>query len=193
MSRAFGAFRAATMGEQEDAQEFLAFFLDQLHEEVVEAKKKWPQLGGGGGGGGVAADGSCAQSGGAASGGGGLGAEGRQEEEEDWLEVGKGGAKAVVNAPDPRQKVSNSSVVRFVFQCVCLLDDVLVCTCHAGRSLVDSCVYHGACACVWAFGCGFACNVIHTAVPVGIYMPRACSARNMQTPLVELGAFVAHQ
>ena len=108
MSRAFGAFRAATMGEQEDAQEFLAFFLDQLHEEVVEAKKKWPEFGVG------AADGSSANSGGVAGGGGGGGGgrEGREEEEEDWLEVGKGGAKAVVNAPDPRQKVSRSSVVR---------------------------------------------------------------------------------
>eukprot|EP00903_Cladosiphon_okamuranus_P022691 g20884.t1 len=105
MSKAFGAFRAATMGEQEDAQEFLAFFLDQLHEEVVEAKEKCPDLGGGG------AYGSGGTVGGAAGGGGG----GGREEEEDWLEVGKGGAKAVVNAPDPRQKVSRSSVVTGLF------------------------------------------------------------------------------
>lgn len=113
MSRAFGAFRAATMGEQEDAQEFLAFFLDQLHEEVVEAKKKWPDFGGLGGG----ADGSRASSAGAAGRGGG----GAREEEDDWLEVGKGGAKAVVNAPDPRQKVSTSSVVRLVFCVLCFV------------------------------------------------------------------------
>lgn len=30
MARAFGAFRTANTGEQEDAQEFLAFFLDQV-------------------------------------------------------------------------------------------------------------------------------------------------------------------
>eukprot|EP00752_Nemacystus_decipiens_P003297 g3051.t1 len=108
MSRAFGAFRAATMGEQEDAQEFLAFFLDQLHEEVVEAKKRWPELGAGG------ADGGSANSIGGA-GGGGVAGRGDREEEEDWLEVGKGGAKAVVNAPDPRQKVSRSSVVTGLF------------------------------------------------------------------------------
>ncbi|CAN0057945.1 unnamed protein product, partial [Ectocarpus sp. 8 AP-2014] len=37
------------------------------------------------------------------------------EEDDAWLEVGKGGAKAVVNAPDPRKKVSNSSVVTGLF------------------------------------------------------------------------------
>ncbi|CAN0512155.1 unnamed protein product, partial [Laminaria digitata] len=35
MSRAFGAFRSANLGEQEDAQEFLAFFLDQVRTGVV--------------------------------------------------------------------------------------------------------------------------------------------------------------
>lgn len=110
MSRAFGAFRAANMGEQEDAQEFLAFFLDQLHEEIVDAKKKYPGIsfksGGGGGGSGSSLDG------GAGGGGGGGGSNG---EEDSWLEVGKGGAKAVVNAPDPRKKDCNSSVVRAFF------------------------------------------------------------------------------
>ncbi|CAM9553139.1 unnamed protein product [Pylaiella littoralis] len=100
MSRAFGAFRAANTGEQEDAQEFLAFFLDQLHEEIVEAKKKFPGVSFGNGGGG---------------GGGGDGGGGSNDTEDAWLEVGKGGAKAVVNTPDPRKKDYNSSVVTGLF------------------------------------------------------------------------------
>ncbi|CAN0232116.1 unnamed protein product, partial [Discosporangium mesarthrocarpum] len=44
MSKAFNTFRSFNIGEQEDAQEFLAFFLDQLHEEVVKAKKQMPSL-----------------------------------------------------------------------------------------------------------------------------------------------------
>ncbi|CAN0078018.1 unnamed protein product, partial [Ectocarpus sp. 13 AM-2016] len=96
MSRAFGAFRAASLGEQEDAQEFLAFFLDQLHEEIVDAKKNTPKPASDGGGGGGSADSGMDGVGGQQHGGG---------EDDAWLEVGKGGAKAVVNTPDPRKKL----------------------------------------------------------------------------------------
>ncbi|CAM9240030.1 unnamed protein product, partial [Ascophyllum nodosum] len=37
MSRAFG--RSFNRGEQQDAEEFLGVLLDQLHEEIVQAKK----------------------------------------------------------------------------------------------------------------------------------------------------------
>lgn len=51
--------------------------------------------------------------------------------EDEWLEVGKGGAKAVVNAPDPQRRVADSSVVR-VF--VCLLRNL--CGFKGGRGWI---------------------------------------------------------
>lgn len=126
MSRAFGAFRAANMGEQEDAQEFLAFFLDQLHEEIVDAKKKSPGLSFSSGGCVGGGDGSSLDSGAGRS-NGGEGGGGSNGQEDAWLEVGKGGAKAVVNAPDPRKKDCNSSVVRFYF---CLFFWCWITACH---------------------------------------------------------------
>lgn len=60
-------------------------------------------------------DESWTDSAGGGTGGGGQGGGYSGGGKEDaWLEVGKGGAKAVVNAPDPRRQISNSSVVRFI-------------------------------------------------------------------------------
>eukprot|EP00904_Undaria_pinnatifida_P011135 jgi/Undpi1/7151/HiC_scaffold_22.g09625.m1 len=92
MSKAFGAFRSANLGEQEDAQEFLAFFLDQVWEQKkAQEKEDGDQQGGLYGGGG---------------GGGGGGGYAEDKKEDEWLEVGKGGAKAVVNVPDPAQRIT---------------------------------------------------------------------------------------
>lgn len=76
--------------------------IQQLHEEIVKAKKEevkrksasWPGFP------------APAEPTGAADSGSGGG------QEDAWLEVGKGGAKAVVNAPDPQRRVADSSVVR---------------------------------------------------------------------------------
>ena len=43
---------------------------------------------------------------------GGTGGGGGQKGESDWLEIGKGRSKAVLNTPNARQSVFKSSVVR---------------------------------------------------------------------------------
>lgn len=42
MSTAFGAFRSANTGEQEDAQEYLAFFLDQVRHPATTKIRRNP-------------------------------------------------------------------------------------------------------------------------------------------------------
>lgn len=79
----------------------LAPGLAQLHEEIVQAKKLHD--GNGDGGSGRASGSSIA----------GEEDNWRQEQENEWLEIGKGGTKAVMNTPNPRQNDSNSSVVRY--------------------------------------------------------------------------------
>lgn len=80
--------------------------LAQLHEEIVQAKKLHDGTGDGGSGRGSGS--SIA----------GEGDEWTQEQENEWLEIGKGGSKAVMNTPNLRQNDSNSSVVGYWYRVV---------------------------------------------------------------------------
>lgn len=73
LGAAFTDFRRSSPGQQEDAHEFLVFFLDRLHDEIVTLQRS----GGGGGGDSAPAKGAEASNGGA------------EEVEGEWQEIGE--------------------------------------------------------------------------------------------------------